>query len=226
MTAIIEYVKKYIVGTRHEWESHFENIIYLFDKNLDAFKPQLFLDVGCGNGERTIRTAQYFHIDLSKTHGIDYDEAQVAECSRFFNANKTDLETEAIPYPEDTFDLTVCNQVLEHLKNYQRALSEVIRVTKKGGDIVIGIPNLAHLINRIYLLFRLQPMCMGINSNHIRGFTHKAFTQMLQTVKNVKLIDSAGSLMYPLPYPVATYLSRLLVGLSGFTCYLLQKTED
>lgn len=83
--------------------------------------------------------AEYFDIDLMKTYGLDCDDRQVAECGKIFNAAKTDLETENIPYPDYTFDLRVCNQVLEHLKNFERALSEIIRVAGNRGYIILGI---------------------------------------------------------------------------------------
>lgn len=225
MIAIKEYVKKNIIGTQYEWESHFENITYLFTKYIKEFRPDSFLDVGCGDGERTMRIAKYFNIDLIKTYGLDQSDWHINEGKKKFNAEKIDLETTNIPYSSDTFELVICNQVFEHLKNYKNVMFEIIRVTKNGGYIVLGVPNLAHLINRVYLLFGMQPMCIAIDSVHVRGFTHKGFTETLKTLEKIKLINSTGSLMYPLPYSIAKYLSKFFVGLSGYTCYLLQKTE-
>ena len=171
MTNIREFINKNVVGTQYEWESHYENIKYLCNKNLKAFNPDTFLDVGCGNGERTIRIAKHFQIDLMKTYGLDSNEKQIIECRNTLNAEIVDLEVTDIPYEDNTFDLVICNQVLEHLKNYKKVVLEIIRVTKKNGYIILGIPNLAHLINRIYLLFGIQPMCIAIDSDHVRGFT-------------------------------------------------------
>ena len=80
------------------------------------------------------------------------------------------MECQDIPHSDDTFDLVICNQVLEHLKNFRSVIDEIIRITNNEGYILIGMPNLAHLINRIYLLFGVQPMCIDIDSSHIRGF--------------------------------------------------------
>jgi ubiquinone/menaquinone biosynthesis C-methylase UbiE len=224
MTNIKEYIKKNIVGTQYEWESHFQNITYLCDRYLKTFSPENFLDVGCGSGDRTIRTSKYFQIDLNKTYGLDSNKIQIIECKKNFNAEIVDLEAANLPYEDNTFDFVICNQVLEHLKNYKKVVLEIIRVTKRNGHIILGVPNLAHLINRIYLLCGLQPMCIVIDSGHVRGFTHRGFVKMLSTLNSVKLIASAGSLMYPLPYQIAKHLSKLFVGLSGYTCYLLKKT--
>jgi ubiquinone/menaquinone biosynthesis C-methylase UbiE len=223
MINIKEFVKKNIIGTQYERESHFENIIHLCEKHLTLFSPDTYLDVGCGIGERTIRIAKYFQIDLMKTYGLDSNEQQIIECRKAFNAEIVDLETSNIPYKSNTFDLVICNQVLEHLKNYKEVVFEIVRVTKKNGYIIFGIPNLAHLINRLYLLFGIQPMSIAINSVHIRGFTHRSFLEMLSALDDIKLIDCAGSLIYPLPYHIGKHLSNLFVGLTAYTCYLLNK---
>jgi ubiquinone/menaquinone biosynthesis C-methylase UbiE len=124
------------------------------------------------------------------------------------------------------FDLVICNQVLEHLKDFHSILYDIVRVTKPGGYIIIGIPNLAHLINRFYLLFGIQPMCIALQSSHVRGFTHKAFEQILQLTPGITYMACAGSkLIYPLPLPLAIPLSKVCIGICAYTCYLVRKSE-
>ena len=218
-----EGIKKNIIKTQYELKSHLENIFYLFDKHLNGKSPKSLLDVGCANGDRTLRIAKYFNITMQNTYGLDYNEKHVAACEDLFNTKIIDLETEKMPYKNKSFDLVICNQVLEHLKNYKEVIGDLIRVTCKEGHIVIGIPNLAHLINRLYLIFGIQPMCLTLNSSHVRGFTHKSFIEMLRCLDEVVLIDCRGALMYPLPYYSAKPLTRYLPGLCGYVCYLLKK---
>jgi 2-polyprenyl-3-methyl-5-hydroxy-6-metoxy-1,4-benzoquinol methylase len=50
-----------------------------------------------------------------------------------------------------SFDVVVCEQVLEHLKNYRLALSELSRILRPGGLLVVGVPIFPaglHLIRR------------------------------------------------------------------------------
>lgn len=222
-TKVKEYVKGSLIGTQHEWESHIENMFRLFDRNLKGYLPSNLIDVGYGDGLRTIRIADYFNIDMSRVYGIDNEVSYIEACRNSFNTQKVDLECQNTPYSNDTFDLVICNQVLEHLKNYKRAINELIRITNKEAYLLIGIPNLAHLINRIYLLLGVQPMCIDIDSSHVRGFTHRSFVRMLESFQNIKLIDFEGALMYPLPFLLGKTLARYSVGLSGYVCYLLQK---
>ena len=216
---------KKIVGTEYEWESHIANIFYLFKKCLKEYKPEIILDVGCGDGQRTTRIANYFNIKMSNIYGVDYDDKCVIEASKIFNAKKIDLETEVLPYRDGMFDLVICNQVLEHLKNFKETIEDIIRVTSKGGYIIIGIPNLAHLINRIYLLLGIQPMCIHLDGPHVRSYTHRAFIHFLRSLENIKLIGYTGALMYPLPIGISKILAKFFIGLSGYTCYLLEKTN-
>ena len=182
------------------------------------------LDIGCGAGTRTIRIAKYCNISMNSVYGLDSNDDLILTSKKLFNASRVDLETDDIPYKDNTFDLVICNQVLEHLKNYKKTISEAIRVTKKQGYIVFGIPNLAHLINRIYLLFGFQPLCIHLDSSHVRSFTHKNFVKLLKSLESVRLIDCKGSLMYPLPFFIANRMKDHFIGLSGYVCYLLQKS--
>ncbi len=223
MKFLKQFIKKQIIGVDNEWESHIDNIFHLFDCNLKTYTPENMLDVGCGDGSRTLRLAQYFNIDRKNLYGLDNDQNLVDQCNQNFNSSRLDLEVDTIPYSEGKFDIVICNQVLEHLKNYQNAINHIIRVTKVGGYIVLGVPNLAHLINRIYLLLGRQPMCIAIDGSHVRGFTHKNLSLRLSAMKDVKLMDSKGALIYPLPFFLGKLLSKYLISLSGYVCYLLKK---
>jgi ubiquinone/menaquinone biosynthesis C-methylase UbiE len=190
-----ESIKKNIVKTEYEDDNHFENLFFLFDKYLYESNPKNMIDVGCANGDRTVRIAKYFNINLQDTFGVDYNGKNIATCKDLFNAKIIDLETENLPYKSNSFDIVVCNQVLEHLKNYKKVIEELIRITCNKGYIAIGIPNLAHLINRLYLIFGIQPLCLTLNSSHVRGFTHKAFLKMIEIYDEVALVDCRGALM-------------------------------
>ncbi len=223
MPIIKTIIKEKILSVNKEWESHIDNIFRVFDSNLKAFTPHNMLDVGCGDGCRTLRLAEYFNINTKNLYGLDYDQNLVNLCNLKFQSFKMDLEVDQIPFEQEMFDLVICNQVLEHIKNYNNAIDNIIRVTKNNGYIVFGIPNLAHLINRILLLIGRQPMCIDIDSSHVRAFTHKSLSFKLSSISTLELIDCRGSLMYPLPFFLGKFLSRYFINFSGYVCYLLKK---
>jgi SAM-dependent methyltransferase len=46
-----------------------------------------------------------------------------------------------IQYPDETFDIIFCNDVLEHVPEDRKAMSELYRVLKKGGWAILDVPN-------------------------------------------------------------------------------------
>src|SRR4030042_1229362 len=63
------------------------------------------------------------------------------------------IEKDRFPYKENTFDLVLCSEVLEHLpQSPVFALAEMHRVTKSNGYLIVTTPNIARSINRAKLL--------------------------------------------------------------------------
>ena len=60
----------------------------------------------------------------------------------------------ALPYPDGTFDRATCLDVLEHLPfdEQPKALAELFRVIRPGGELLVSVPNLAHLQSRVHFL--------------------------------------------------------------------------
>jgi SAM-dependent methyltransferase len=62
----------------------------------------------------------------------------------------------ALPYPDASFDRAMCLDVLEHLEYDEQpvALAELFRVLVPDGELLVSVPNLAHLQSRIHFLLR------------------------------------------------------------------------
>jgi len=64
------------------------------------------------------------------------------------------IETEKFPFPNDSFDLIIFTEILEHLvKTPVIALREIHRVLKKNGHLIISTPNVCSSAKRLLLLF-------------------------------------------------------------------------
>ena len=107
----------------------------------------LMLDVGCGEGRHIFGVMQYY--PNMKCIGIDpHDDSlkKAEEGYEYFqsisNAGAEFMEASAysLPFPDETFDLVVCSEVLEHLHNYMEAVDEIKRVLKKGGKFYASVP--------------------------------------------------------------------------------------
>ncbi|HBA62162.1 MAG TPA: hypothetical protein DCZ92_15385 [Elusimicrobia bacterium] len=184
------------------------------------------LDVGCGHGGKTPLYAEALRLSLDRVKGIEPQEKYAAVARAKFEVFSVDIESSVLPFPDSSFDVVVCNQVLEHLKNIFLPLREMDRVVRPGGWLLIGVPNLAGLYNRLLLLLGKQPISSEIDGPHVRSFAHHAFRGFLESNPNFELtaVDSAN--LYPLPYPLLERLGGHFPGLSAFTFYLLKKKTN
>jgi SAM-dependent methyltransferase len=48
---------------------------------------------------------------------------------------------ENLEFPDESFDIVLCSDVVEHLKNPEKCFSEICRVLKSGGTAIITTPN-------------------------------------------------------------------------------------
>lgn len=70
-----------------------------------------------------------------------------------------DLDEVLIPYPDEAFDLVIFSEVLEHIfAPPSELLLEVKRILAKDGTLILGVPNIATILNRIKLLFGITPL--------------------------------------------------------------------
>jgi len=110
---------------------------------LDALPPGTrVLDAGCGEGVLVDEYASRLAIS-----GVDvnYESERVAHAS-----------VTRLPFPDASFDRALCLDVLEHLafEDQARALGELFRVLAPGGELLVSVPNLAHLQSRVQFLLR------------------------------------------------------------------------
>jgi len=181
------------------------------------------LDVGCADGGRTALYARALGVSPSAVHGIEAKSGYLEKAPPF-QVSVLNLERDNFPWEAASFDLVVCNQVLEHLKNMFLPMNESVRVLREGGHFLVGVPNVAALHNRILLLFGGQPVCNNLTGPHLRCFAHKAFLRFLLSNPAVSLEACTGASLYPLPWPLDDWGADLAPSLAAGTFYLLRKT--
>jgi ubiquinone/menaquinone biosynthesis C-methylase UbiE len=100
-----------------------------------------FLDVGCGAGYSLMRASQDLNCEVE---GIDADPGSHG-VGRFIKdmVNTVPIKqgfAENLPYENETFDVVYSSHVLEHVNDEAKSLSEMKRVLKKDGVLIIGMP--------------------------------------------------------------------------------------
>jgi len=77
-----------------------------------------------------------------KAHALDYASAPLILAQKQLQSQAILIQGNMfrMPFGEDVFDLTFNNSTLEHLPNPLDALKEMTRVTKKSGQVFVGVP--------------------------------------------------------------------------------------
>ena len=119
----------------------------LYDLTLDVMQPEdndIILEIGFGTGK--FFNKLFTHTNGLKVSGIDFSEAMI-ETAKKFNSDAISSGTldvklgnsDAIPFPDQTFDKVFCNMVIYFWDQPEKHLKEIQRVLKPGGTFFTGI---------------------------------------------------------------------------------------
>ncbi|MFN4104213.1 MAG: methionine biosynthesis protein MetW [Tepidimonas sp.] len=111
------------------------------------------LDLGCGDGALLahLREARGCH-----GYGIELDDAQVLAClKRGLDVLQFNLEEGLSMFADDSFDVVLQIDTLQHLRNAETMLRETARV---GRSAIVAFPNFAHWPNRLRVLAGRMPV--------------------------------------------------------------------
>lgn len=100
------------------------------------------LDVGCGTGVLLAPLVGLLG-ETGQVAGIDFSAALIAEARRRATENGSRIDfhigdARALPFPDGSFDCAMANLLLQHLEAPGPALSELVRVVRPGGMVLIG----------------------------------------------------------------------------------------
>ena len=83
-----------------------------------------------------------------------------------------------LPFPNETFDLVWCTEVLEHVVRPAFTLGEIDRVLKPGGKLLLSTPNSSFWVFRMFRLFGKGPAEMQ-NEDHKQFFSYEDLRRLL-----------------------------------------------
>ena len=100
------------------------------------------LDIGCGCGALMGYVRGRF--PNAETYGIELVQQAAELAAVMGNVICADVEQLSFPWAPESFDYVIMGDVLEHLRNPADVLRKVRRVLKRGGHIVVSMPNMKH----------------------------------------------------------------------------------
>jgi SAM-dependent methyltransferase len=115
---------------------------------------------------------------IEECHPAQYVKADMFPWVK--DIEKIDLTN--IAYNDETFDIFICNHVLEHVPDYKKALREIYRVLQKGGIAILQTPYSRLLVNNFedpgINTDELRTLYYG-QEDHVRCFSERQFFQGL-----------------------------------------------
>lgn len=180
------------------------------------------LDVGCGTG---LFLKPLIVAGCTRLYGVDGPQDFTGRAiSRGYKevSEVADLNISPLPGANESFDLVVCKDVFEHLLNPTHALSEISRVLKKDGMLLLHVPNHFPLIGRLKFLFTNNIDTFSFFKEesrwtfpHIRFYEHRDSLQVL-AAHNFSLVLDLSHHFQAIPV-----LSRFKL-LQSFRKYLVE----
>lgn len=128
----------------------YQQILEKIEK-ISSGKKITILDIGC----------YPYHVGhiLEKLGHTVYGIASLHEPVKHPRVRECNIEKDRFPFKDNFFDMVLCNEVIEHLvQSPFPPLSEIKRVLKPEGFLMVTTPNIARSINRMKLLLGQSPM--------------------------------------------------------------------
>jgi len=153
---------------------------------VEPLAPASALDAGCGEGETLARLDC---LPRDGTAAIDLSEQAVGHTrNRTPWASASVASVTDLPFDDESFDLVLCLEVLEHLANPGAALDELARVSR--GDVVVSTPHepwfqLGSLLRGKYL------SGLGNHPEHLNHWNRRTLPALLRPrFREVRLVGA------------------------------------
>ena len=105
----------------------------------ELIKEKKVLDIACGDGYGSNLMAK----EANEVYGIDIDSKTINEAKvKYQKKNLSFVEgsIENIQLPAATFEAVVCFETIEHIDNHDKAISEIKKILKPDGVLIISTP--------------------------------------------------------------------------------------
>ncbi|MBU1087968.1 MAG: class I SAM-dependent methyltransferase [Candidatus Omnitrophica bacterium] len=160
-------------------EKFYQNLLQI----IGSLKPEIILDAGCGEGFTLARLKKE---SIGKhLEGIDSSLNAISLGKKNYpslSLKQSDIYN--LPYNDNSFDLVICSEVLEHLEHPAKALAEIVRVSKKY--CILSVPNEPIFMISNFLRGKNLPR-WGNDIEHVNHWSKFGFEKFVKE-KGLKLL--------------------------------------
>jgi SAM-dependent methyltransferase len=178
---------------QHNREERGAGFVFAGEERIELFRRYVggpgrrVLDLGCRDGALT----QAYAVGNTVV-GVDADREALAEAAKLgIETHWADLD-EPLPFDDESFDVVVAGELLEHLRDPASFASEAHRVLRPGGTFVASVPNAFRLKNRLRFLAGRKP---ENDPTHLHMFSPQEVRDLLSGFEDVRLDFIAGRLV-------------------------------
>jgi len=168
-------------------------------------KPRLLVDAGCGDGSLLLGS------QADRRIGLDH----IAPVERRIESIKCDVAV--IPLKDKVADCVMCLEVIEHIEDGNRLISELYRISRDGGGLILANPNTSEFMTNKILrkILKFDTKVFHQKSGHVKIYSQVELITLAQSYhfqvlcyKNIyqplgRILDVI--LYHPLLYAIERY---------------------
>ena len=177
----------------HHRSARSEDFVFAGPERADLFRRYVggpgrrVLDLGCRYGALTRA-----YVTGNDVVGVDVDRDALVEAAKLGIETRWVDVDEPLPFADESFDVVVAGELLEHVRDPDGLVVEARRVLRNGGTFVGSVPNAFRLKNRIRFLLGRKP---EDDPTHLHMFSPADVRALLRTYEEPRLHFIAGRLV-------------------------------
>jgi ubiquinone/menaquinone biosynthesis C-methylase UbiE len=169
------------------------------------------LELGCGPGDLWLRNIDRIPVSWQITLSdfspgmVNQARHTLQEQSRRFSFQVIDAQS--IPFKDEFFNIVIANHCLYHVPDLRKAISEIFRVLKNGGEFFAATIGSDHLVEISQLIVEFDPTLEDVFQSGERPFTlENGFSQLMKWFGNVEVKRYPDSLHITEVQPLVDYI--------------------
>ena len=177
-----ELIQLASVEEEHWWFVERRNLLRLWAQKCNV-SDQL-LDIGAGAGRQSLLLSEEFGLQVDSLENSEFGQKAILDKG----LNLIYASATSIPMPNNYYDGIVAMDVLEHIPEDEKAISEFFRVIKPGGNLFITVP-----------AFQFLWSSHDVAVDHVRRYSKRELVRKFEEAGlEVNYIRFWNSILFPL----------------------------